>query len=99
VESIEVYKPTSNGEFGFSSIVNKRVYDLEVADTHNYFADNILVSNCKDGKTMQSKLTMGIAKGKEYILGLTGTPVVNKPIDLIPQLHIIGRLHNFGGYR
>jgi SWI/SNF-related matrix-associated actin-dependent regulator 1 of chromatin subfamily A len=42
---------------------------------------------------------MGIAKGKEWVLGLTGTPVVNKPIDLIPQLHIIQQLGVFGGYK
>ena len=53
----------------------------------------------KSGQTMQSKLCMGIAKGKEYVLALTGTPVVNKPFDLIPQLHIIQQLHAFGGYK
>lgn len=47
---------------------------------------------CKDGTTQQSKFVMGITRGKEYILELTGTPVVNKPKDLIPQLHILGRL-------
>lgn len=47
---------------------------------------------CKDGSTQQSKFCMGIARGKEYILELTGTPVVNKPKDLIAQLHILGRL-------
>lgn len=25
---------------------NQTVYDLEIADNNNYFADNILVSNC-----------------------------------------------------
>ncbi len=53
----------------------------------------------KDGSTQQSKLVMGIAKGKEYILELAGTPVVNKPKDLIPQLHILDRLQEFGGYK
>jgi len=53
----------------------------------------------KDGSTQQSKFTMGITRGKEYVLGLTGTPVVNKPKDLVAQLHIIGRLADFGGYK
>lgn len=56
------------------------------------------IHRCKDGKTQVSKLCMGIAKGKEYVLGLTGTPVVNKPVDLIPQLYIIQMLDVFGGY-
>lgn len=54
---------------------------------------------CKDGATQQAKFVMGIAKGKEYVLGLTGTPVVNKPKDLIAQLHIIQRLMDLGGYK
>lgn len=41
---------------------------------------------------------MGIAAGKEWRLGLTGTPVVNKPVDLVSQLHIIGQLQAMGGY-
>lgn len=54
---------------------------------------------CKDGRTQQAKFVMGIAKGKEYVLGLTGTPVVNKPKDLVSQLHILQRLNDFGGYK
>jgi SWI/SNF-related matrix-associated actin-dependent regulator 1 of chromatin subfamily A len=53
----------------------------------------------KDTKTLQAKLTKGICDGKEHILLLTGTPVVNKPKDLISQLGIIGRLVELGGYR
>lgn len=52
----------------------------------------------KSAKTQQSKLTKGICEGKEYVLALTGTPVVNKPVDLISQLGIIGRMEEFGGY-
>lgn len=54
---------------------------------------------CKDGKTQQTKFTMGICKGKEYIMALTGTPVVNKPIDLMPQLFMIEQAAHFGGYK
>lgn len=53
---------------------------------------------CKDGKTQQAKFVMGISRAKPNIFALTGTPVVNKPIDLIPQLTIINRLGDFGGY-
>lgn len=49
---------------------------------------------CKDGSTQQSKFVMGLTRGKEYIFGLTGTPVVNKPKDLISQLYIINQLQN-----
>ena len=53
---------------------------------------------CKSSRTQQSKLVQGICKGKEYVLELTGTPVVNNNIDLIQQLQIMGRLEDFGGY-
>ena len=54
---------------------------------------------CKSTKTQQSKFVEGICKGKEYILELTGTPVVNDNTDLIQQLKIMGRLEDFGGYK
>lgn len=57
------------------------------------------VHRCKDGKTQQSKFTMGISRSKQLIVALTGTPIVNKPIDLITQLYIINRLDCFGGYK
>lgn len=65
------------------------------------FFDGVIIDEihrCKDGKTQQSKFCMGIAKGKEWIIGLTGTPLVNKPLDLVPQLHIIQSLGIFGNY-
>lgn len=54
---------------------------------------------CKSSKTQQSKFLEGICKGKEYVLELTGTPVVNNNTDLIQQLKIMGRLEDFGGYK
>lgn len=54
---------------------------------------------CKNGSAQQSKFCMGICRGKEYALLLTGTPIVNRPKDLIPQLHIMDMLPKFGGYK
>lgn len=52
---------------------------------------------CKNPNTQQAKLTLNITKDKDWVILLTGTPVVNKPIDLFPQLAIINRLKEFGG--
>ena len=52
---------------------------------------------CKSNHTQQSKFVQGIADGKEYVLELTGTPVVNNNEDLVQQLRIMGRLEDFGG--
>lgn len=53
----------------------------------------------KEARSLQSKLTNGIAKNKEMVLALTGTPVVNKPRDLVSQLIIIGQIGHFGGFK
>ncbi|HLA52981.1 MAG TPA: SNF2-related protein, partial [Flavitalea sp.] len=47
---------------------------------------------CKDGTTQQAKFVMGLTKNREMVLELTGTPLVNKPKDLIPQLIILDKL-------
>lgn len=52
----------------------------------------------KSAKTQQTKFCRGIAEGKEYVILLTGTPVVNKPVDLVSQLSIMGRMEDMGGY-
>ena len=44
---------------------------------------------CKSSSTQQAKFCKGICNGKEWVIELTGTPVVNKPKDLIPQLSIL----------
>lgn len=51
---------------------------------------------CKDTATNQSKFILRIFHGLQYRLLLSGTPVINKPIDLWPQLAILGRLAKFG---
>lgn len=52
----------------------------------------------KDPSTRQAKIVMGLCQGKEYILELTGTPIVNDPKDLATQIAILGRIKEFGGY-
>jgi SWI/SNF-related matrix-associated actin-dependent regulator 1 of chromatin subfamily A len=51
----------------------------------------------KDPGSIQAKICINITKQKEYIILLTGTPVVNKPIDLFSQLAVLFKLQHFGG--
>lgn len=52
----------------------------------------------KDPGAQQTIFTKGICSGKRYIALLSGTPVVNRPEDLISQLSIMDRLgEDFGG--
>lgn len=75
--------------------------DVEFKNTINLFKSVIIDEShrCKSSATQQSKFTKGISDGKEYIIQLTGTPVVNKPKDLVAQLSILGRMNDFGGYK
>jgi len=80
---------------------NLRITDIKFKETIHIFKSVIIDEShrAKDPKTQQAKFVKGICMGKEYILALTGTPVVNKPRDLVSQLAIIEQLKNFGGYQ
>ena len=53
---------------------------------------------CKNNKAQRSKAAKLLAKDLEYIWGLTGTPILNRPRELAPQLSIMRRLVDLGGY-
>lgn len=46
VVRVEVYERASDAGFGFSDSPSDFVYDIEVEDNHNFFAEGVLVSNC-----------------------------------------------------
>lgn len=95
-ESLKKYFVRSHirqGRFTLKSVV----FDERI----NLFRSIIIDEShkCKSSQTQQSKYVQGIAEGKEYVLELTGTPVVNNNEDLIQQLRIMNRLDDFGGYQ
>jgi SWI/SNF-related matrix-associated actin-dependent regulator 1 of chromatin subfamily A len=47
------------------------------------------IHRLKDPTTQQAKITLRLSHGLNYRIGLTGTMIVNKPSDAIPQLAII----------
>jgi SWI/SNF-related matrix-associated actin-dependent regulator of chromatin subfamily A-like protein 1 len=51
----------------------------------------------KDTTTQQTKIVKRICSGKDWVLALTGTPVINKPEDLLAPLAILDRLKDIGG--
>lgn len=74
--------------------------DVEFSDKIKLFKSVIIDEShrVKSTSTQQAKFCKGITAGKEYVILLTGTPVVNKPKDLISQLGIINKIDKFGGY-
>ena len=76
-----------------------RLKDVVFTPNINLFK-SIIIDEChriKDPSAQQTIFTRGIAEGKDWRILLSGTPVVNRPADLIAQLSIMGRLHEFGG--
>ena len=75
--------------------------DVVFRDQINLFKSVIVDEShkVKSAATHQAKFCKGITTGKEYIILLTGTPVVNKPKDLLSQLGILDRISDFGGYK
>lgn len=75
--------------------------DVEFHNTIKLFKSVIIDEShkVKSTATQQTKFCKGIASGKEYIILLTRTPVVNKPKDLVAQLGIMDRMIDMGGWK
>jgi len=55
----------------------------------------------KNRSARRTQVVLGFTqhcKSLEYRLLLTGTPLLNRPNELISQLDVLGRLQDFGGY-
>ena len=53
---------------------------------------------CKNFKSQRAKGVTQLSKGIEMRLALSGTPLLNRPSELISQLTILGRLEDMGGF-
>lgn len=52
----------------------------------------------KSAQAQRTKAVKKLADGKPYRIGITGTPVTNRPAELAPLLGILNRLQDMGGY-
>ncbi len=88
----------SNGSSGKSS-QSFRLKDVVFCPQIRMFRSVIIDEShrVKDPSAQQTIFTKGITTGKEWVILLSGTPVVNRPEDLVAQLSIMGRLQEFGG--
>lgn len=76
-----------------------RLKDVVFCPQINMFRSVIIDEShrVKDPGAQQTIFAKGICTGKRYIMLLSGTPVVNRPQDLVSQLSILERLNEFGG--
>jgi len=90
VESVEILESRNSRRFTKGCQRNSTIYNLEIEDNHNYFANNILVSNCsfiKSTKAARSKAVKQLNIPKKILL--SGTPITNSPMDLWNQLNYL----------
>lgn len=77
VESVKVQEQTSDGTFG-GLCADGYVYNIEVEDNNNYFANNILVHNCHHAAGSPTRVTQFYKVlsnlSARYKIGLTATP-------------------------
>lgn len=75
VESVEVLEPGSDGKFG-GLCPDGFVYNIEVEDNHNYFADDVLVHNCHHWVAPSFKKVVDYYRRNPRlkIIGFTATP-------------------------
>ena len=67
----------------------ERGFKALIADESHY---------AKNAKAARTKALKALAKGIDLKILLTGTAVLNRPVELISQLDILGRLEEFGGF-
>jgi SWI/SNF-related matrix-associated actin-dependent regulator of chromatin subfamily A-like protein 1 len=52
----------------------------------------------KNGKAKRTKAAIRLSRTVPTRMLLTGTPILNRPVELIAQLQVLGRLEDFGGF-
>lgn len=101
VESVEVLESGDRRRRGWGSEKGERVYDIEIEDNHNYFADNILVSNCQALKNSKSNTYKNFKKffkdkifknSKTSKIFMSGTPAPNRAHELYNVMNQIAPL-------
>ncbi len=77
-------------------ILKKHLDDLISFDARMIIFDEI--HYVKHSTSARSKAALVLAKDVEYVLGLTGTPVMNRPSELPMVLELLDQLNSFGGW-
>ena len=90
VVSITVLEPDSDGEYRFGGRSHSVVYDIEVADNHNYFANGVLVSNCHAFKNLETPTKM------ERVAGIQ-TGGSERAFDLLMKSKYLDEKHHGHG--
>lgn len=75
--------------FGHATVMKKEKFKSAIVDESHYLMNP---------KSIRTKSVKSIVKKLPVKIFLSGTPIVNAPKELIPQLDILGKLELFGGW-
>lgn len=62
---------------------------------HTLILDELF--KCKSEVAQRTKYAHELAKQARVVWGLSGSPIVNRPLELVSQLDVLGQLRLFGG--
>lgn len=86
-------------------IINWDILTYHVGNIVNKFKPKALIldeshyaKNRKAQRTIAAKAIANAIPKSGLVIETTGTPVLNRPLELVEQLDIIGRLDDFGGF-
>jgi len=103
VESVEVYKQGCNDE-SFLGIISDtdrnrgyvEFYDLEIEGHPSYYANGVLVHNCKNPSSLTFKVCRKLFSSAKIRFGLTGTPINRDPMALWSQFYLVDKGETLG---
>ncbi len=97
VENIKIHKRGSDGTFG-EVCKDGYVYNIEVKDNNNYFANGVLVHNCHHAPAETFAEVIGQTNTK-YLLGLTATTKRSDGLDKLIYYYMGDLVHSIEAER
>lgn len=86
-EKLLKFKDPEAKKITISEYVKSFNWQMLIVDESHYI---------KESKSQRTKLVLSLCRDIEYVLLLTGTPMLNKPKELITQIKAVGHIDTFG---
>lgn len=88
-EEAEFYITNYESLHNFNDFIEEKNIQFMIFDESHFI---------KNYKAKRTQTCLNLSKQAEYIIAVTGTPILNRPHELVTQLDLIGKLDDLGGY-